>query len=383
MNRTKYAGVFFIMAFLMINLTGCKNDSSSGSPTSSGGGTLPPGKQKPFSGDIGKLSGDWTGTNSLKKGISFTVKNGIILSYSNDWGTSGVKIQSFTEGIPIDPKTGLFDGYFGSIRFWGIFYDDNSAVGQLQNISDLDAPVMTWIAKLKTGKPDDTKYRVDVQKWGLGIVETTTGQRICEENEFQCNADFTPGTELTLRARALSPLYEFIHWGIGACGGSNETCEVTMDEHKSIQMDFDSFQEINVDGTYTGTTEQGRPVTVSVQDNIVTVVSKVVIGPSNCVMDVNITDTSAMYYSSFFQDLSFYISHSEDLAVYGGFSTPTSVQATISMDTTEKPGVSAGCRGTAFVDFSIGGGIAVSSLSAGNNAQEKQARKNEAMNRRR
>ncbi|MCG3205440.1 MAG: hypothetical protein KCHDKBKB_02161 [Elusimicrobia bacterium] len=375
MNTTRTSAIHALMLLTLLTLgagqIGCKKKSSNN--TSSGGGTHPS-QQNPYTGNPGNLAGSWTGKNSSGGDFRFTVNNGFIDGFSNSWLNSAAAqnmntsftAQSYKLGIPIDPSTGKFDGYLESVHLKGTFLSDDSASGAISAVdSSSNLPELSWTAKLTSGRPDNYKVRIDISKLGsMGVIDTNTGIRICEENEYRCNADFSPGAQLTLTASTLSPLYTFTGWGSNnACSSfGTSSCQLTLNSSIDFSL-YGSFNEINVDGTYTGTTEQGKAVTLTIVNNVVTITSQVKMGSSNCVFNVAETDDYDLFYVSDKKALLFYMNKTPQLTAWGFYTSPTAISGTIFFDSNKVAGTASGCLGSGYIDYSIGGSASAAAMS--------------------
>jgi hypothetical protein len=75
---------------------------------------------------------------------------------------------------------------------------------------------------------------VDVQGTGTGSVTSEPSGIICGS---ECEEEFIIDSEVTLTAQPDADSL-FVGWG-GACGGSQETCTVTMSDAMSVTVSFD------------------------------------------------------------------------------------------------------------------------------------------------
>ncbi len=306
--------------------------------------------------------GEWTDWNlSTSKSITITV-----YAYTQEGGGSG-PAQAFYE---YDLYGNLVTTHYFYHNMRGTFWDSKS-------ITVTDAQL-------------NGQLRLNISKsYSMGVIDTNTGQRICQEADSTCQADFAKGTQVTLIPSSLSPLYTFEGWGpsSGPCSSfGKNNCQFTMNSNIDISM-YNSFKEINVDGAYTGLTEQNRPFTLTVSNNIVTFNGEIEMGSGSCVYNLNETDDYNLFYVSSDQTLLFYIGESGKKSISGHFTSPSLVHGLIFLDTNLIPGTAAECRDRKFIDYNNGGLAALSAASSAGHPELEMSRaerlKSEARNRER
>ena len=348
----------FIVAFILSFNMACKKDGDSGS---GGGGNVGPNPNTSYSGDPGKLGGTWEGENASGGEITLIIKEGFITGFGNVWmGTQSKNLtpKEYTQRIAIDPPSGEFEGIIGLQGLEGKFLTDTSVSGQIVDLEGI-LPTLTFNATQTNSMPDTARMELLITKsFFVGAVDTSDNVRICEEEDFLCNASFAPGTKVTLVAKSLSPLYHFKDWGAqGDCSSfGNENCTLTLNEHKNVLAEF---EEENIDGTYTGQTDQGENVTLRVNDNKVTLDATVRNGTDQCPTSITAKDEFGLIYSSLAGGLSFFGEiDSSDYFSYaiGTFTSKQDFEGFIVYDNTDKPFVSEDCKSWEIVDFNNRGG---------------------------
>ncbi len=364
--------------------TGCHKKNSNGGG-SSGGGT-PPVQTNPnqYNGNPGKLGGTWSGQNSKGGNFSMTIEKGMIKNLSTSMlAASGVQaqgqevhIQQYEQSIPIEASSGKFEGFIGDYLVRGEFVTDQSSKGEIiayTNPVNGAIPEATWTAGLDIAAPDTQFAKVEFLKtYGSGLIDVTVGQNtvmICGEEEFLCNASYPVGTQVTLTPRSLNPLYHFNTWdpnGDCASAGSG-ACSIKLDASKYLVAEF---KPVNVDGTYRGTTSQGKPITISINGNTVRAQTQIEMGINNCVFNFDMASSDELFYSSLFGGLLFFIDNQSD-SVSGVVTSPNSISEGLIFYDSYGRTADPNCQDFRSLTFSCGSGIASASSISQSDAQSR------------
>lgn len=124
----------------------------------------------------------------------------------------------------------------------------------------LDAPRMT------TATFALVQHTLTVTKVGTGSG-TVTSSPAGIDCGADCDEAYDLGTVVTLTAAAM-PSSTFTGWSGGGCSGGSPVCTTTVSAAATVTA---TFTQLPVwDGTWTGTTSQGRPITLTVVDNAIT-----------------------------------------------------------------------------------------------------------------
>jgi uncharacterized repeat protein (TIGR01451 family)/uncharacterized repeat protein (TIGR02543 family) len=103
---------------------------------------------------------------------------------------------------------------------------------------------------------DPQQFPLDVTVVGQGSVTSDVGAVNCVDNAGTCSDNYDNGTKVTLTAIP-DTNYNFTGWS-GACSGSSTTCQVTMDQARSVTATFTVFQpDLTIAKSHTGNFTQG------------------------------------------------------------------------------------------------------------------------------
>ncbi len=219
-------------------LIGCKKKQDSNNQTSSGGGAPPP---SPAPG-VQVLTVTKSGTGG---GVVVSTPSGI---------SCGVNCtKSYNQGTVVTLTT-------GSVTSGSVFS------GWTGDCSGMGACVVTMSAsKNVTAQFGTAPLPVNVTLMGTGIG-TVTSSPAGISCGLNCGANFSAGSNVTLTAAPQNAFSTFAGWA-GACSGTG-VCSVTIDSAKNVTA---TFNKVDLNGTWVGTTNQGLNMQFIVDTNKVSV----------------------------------------------------------------------------------------------------------------